>query len=85
MQRQTYSMHKNRPLIKPMILVTTTGYIVDVFGPYFADSKNNDACIMKTILVRLNLMKIIIYPELFLEHVTIFSAKEKFRFFKKST
>lgn len=25
-QRQTYSMHKHRPLLKPMIILTTTGY-----------------------------------------------------------
>ncbi|XP_060081090.1 scavenger receptor cysteine-rich type 1 protein M160-like [Ylistrum balloti] len=49
-QRRSYSMHKHRPLVKPMIFVTTTGYIVSVLGPYFADSKNNDASILNQIL-----------------------------------
>lgn len=50
-QRQSYSMHKHRPLLKPMILVTSTGYIVDVFGPYLADGNNNDANILNNLLV----------------------------------
>lgn len=33
-----------------MMLVTTTGYILYVFGPYFSDSKNNDANIFTHIL-----------------------------------
>ncbi|XP_056022083.1 uncharacterized protein LOC125673390 [Ostrea edulis] len=45
--RRSYSMHKHRPLIKPMMVVTTSGYIVSVLGPYLADSKNNDANILK--------------------------------------
>ncbi|XP_033729800.1 uncharacterized protein LOC117318996 [Pecten maximus] len=46
-QRRSYSMHKTRPLVKPMMYVTTTGYIVSVLGPYLADYKNNDANILK--------------------------------------
>lgn len=46
-QRRTYSMHKNRPLVKPMIIVSTTGYIISILGPYLADHKNNDAGILK--------------------------------------
>ena len=34
-QRRTYSIHKGRHLVKSMMLVTTTEYIVDVLGPYF--------------------------------------------------
>lgn len=30
-----------------MIVVTATGYIVSVLGPYLADSKNNDASILR--------------------------------------
>lgn len=45
--RRSYSMHKHRPLVKPMMVVTTTGYIVSVLGPYLADSKNNDASILR--------------------------------------
>ncbi|CAF3390049.1 unnamed protein product [Rotaria sp. Silwood2] len=50
LQRRTYSMHKGRPLLKPMLVVTTTGYIVSCLGPYFADYKNNDAAITKHII-----------------------------------
>jgi len=35
-QRSTYSLHKNRPLMKPFMIVTTTGYIIDIFVPYLA-------------------------------------------------
>ncbi|VDI02501.1 Hypothetical predicted protein [Mytilus galloprovincialis] len=49
-QRRTFSMHKHRPLVKPMVFVTTTGYFVSVMGPYLADSKNNDANILKHII-----------------------------------
>ncbi|CAG2229897.1 unnamed protein product [Mytilus edulis] len=37
-QRRTFSMHKHRPLVKPMVFVTTTGYFVSVMGPYLADN-----------------------------------------------
>ena len=40
-------MHKNRPLVKPMIIVSSTGYIISILGPYLADHKNNDAGILK--------------------------------------
>ena len=49
-QRSTYSMHKHRNLVKPMMLISTTGYIVSVIGPYLCNSKNNDASILNTIL-----------------------------------
>ena len=49
-QRRSYSMHKERPLVKPMIITTTTGYFVTVVGPYLADSKNNDSSILNHIL-----------------------------------
>ena len=37
LQWRTYSMHKGRPLLKPLLVVTTTGYIVSCLGPYLAD------------------------------------------------
>ena len=49
-QRRTYSVHKGRPLVKPMVVVTTTGYFVTIMSPYFADSKHNDACILSNML-----------------------------------
>lgn len=35
--RRSYSLHKHRPLLKPMMVVTTTGYIVSILGPYLSD------------------------------------------------
>ena len=52
LQRRTYSMQKGRPLIKPMLITTTTGYIVSCMGPYFAGYKNNDAEIAKHIIYK---------------------------------
>ncbi|KAJ8314676.1 hypothetical protein KUTeg_006826, partial [Tegillarca granosa] len=46
-QRKSYSLHKNRPLVKPMMIVGTDGYILSVIGPYMADFYNNDANIVK--------------------------------------
>ena len=46
-QKKTYSMHKGRSLVKPMMLVGTDGYILNVLGPYYADGYNNDASIIK--------------------------------------
>ena len=47
-QRKTYSMHKGRPLVKPMVIVSTSGYYISVLGPYLA--RNNDASILNYIL-----------------------------------
>lgn len=44
-------MQKKRSLIKPMVMVTTTGYIVTIFGPFFSDSRNNDASILKSVML----------------------------------
>lgn len=49
-QRRTFSLHKGRPLIKPMIIVSTTGYFITILGPYLADHKNNDASILTHII-----------------------------------
>lgn len=42
-QRRSYSVHKGKPLLKPMMLVASDGYILTVLGPYLADGKNSDA------------------------------------------
>jgi hypothetical protein len=42
LQRKLFSLHKGRPLIKPMMIVATDGYIVSAIGPYYADWRNND-------------------------------------------
>lgn len=41
-------MHKGRPLVKPLIIVSTTGYYLSVMGPYLA--RNNDASILKHVV-----------------------------------
>lgn len=43
-QRKTYSGQKKRHLIKPFVMCTADGYIIDVFGPYQAT--HNDATIL---------------------------------------
>jgi hypothetical protein len=48
--RRSYSLHKHRPLVKLMLVVTTTGYIVSVLGPYLADTKNSDANILNSMI-----------------------------------
>ncbi|RVE44543.1 hypothetical protein evm_010809 [Chilo suppressalis] len=47
-QKETYSLHKYRNLVKPLLIVCCDGYILDVFGPYAATT--NDATIMNSIL-----------------------------------
>lgn len=36
-------MHKGRHLIKPALIVAPDGYILAIHGPYFSDSRNNNA------------------------------------------
>lgn len=43
-QRKTYSEQKKRHLVKPMVICTTDGYIVDIFGPF--EACLNDARIL---------------------------------------
>lgn len=47
LQRKTYSIHKGRPLVKPMMVVGSDGYILSMLGPYYGGHKNNDAAITK--------------------------------------
>ncbi|WAR05886.1 hypothetical protein MAR_021255 [Mya arenaria] len=49
-QRRSYNMHKGRPLVKPMVIVTTSGHYMSVLGPYLSDEKNNDAKILNHII-----------------------------------
>jgi len=50
LQKMTYSLHKFRNLVKPMMVISTTGYILAVEGLFFADNGNNDANILKSML-----------------------------------
>lgn len=49
-QRRTFPMDKVQPLLKPMILVSSDGYILDVLDPYSADGENDDANILTSIM-----------------------------------
>ncbi|XP_021943615.1 uncharacterized protein LOC110842214 [Folsomia candida] len=51
-QRRTFSLHKFRNLVKPMLIVFADGYILDADGPWFSDFKNNDANILEKIVNR---------------------------------
>lgn len=41
--RQSFCLHKGDHLVKPIMVVTPDGWILDVHGPYYADGKINDA------------------------------------------
>lgn len=45
--RQSFSVHKGRHLVKPVLVVAPNGFILDIHGPYFYNSRNNDAAIFK--------------------------------------
>lgn len=45
-QKQSYSLHKFRILLKPFLIICTDGYTVDVTGPHAATT--SDATIMNT-------------------------------------
>ena len=47
-QRKSYSGHKKYPLVKPVTICTTDGFVVDVSGPFLATE--NDASIMKKVM-----------------------------------
>ena len=50
-QRKTFNLQKKRSLIKPMVMVTITEYIVTIFGPFFSDFQYNDASILKHVML----------------------------------
>ena len=47
-QRKSYSVQKGRHLVKPYVLCTTDGQIVDIYGLY--EATKNDATILLDIL-----------------------------------
>ena len=51
LRRRTFSIHKSRLSIKPMMTVATNGCIISTMGPYLSDFKNNDALMMKYIVL----------------------------------
>ncbi|KAJ8673315.1 hypothetical protein QAD02_004577 [Eretmocerus hayati] len=44
--RQSFSLHKHRHLLKPIVIVAPDGRILCILGPYFSDSRNNDAQVL---------------------------------------
>ncbi|CAF5196082.1 unnamed protein product, partial [Rotaria magnacalcarata] len=51
-QRKSFNLYKKRSLLKPMIIVSTTGYVIACIGPFCSNYSNNDASIMNNILHR---------------------------------
>lgn len=49
-QRRTYCLPKKKNLIKPMMLVFGSGYILEAEGPFYSDHRNNDAKILEYIM-----------------------------------
>lgn len=45
--RQSFSLHKGRHLVKPALIVAPDGYILEIQGPYFSDTRNNDAAMLR--------------------------------------
>ena len=45
-----HTHHKGKPLVKPMMIVSSTGYIISVMGPFLGDGHNNDAEITKNMI-----------------------------------
>lgn len=57
-QKKSWSVHKNRNLVKPMVVVSPDGYIVDIFCTYAATA--NDAKIIETVFAtELDIMRIL--------------------------
>ena len=52
MQRRTYNIYKHQSLVKPLLITTTTGYVIAAYGPYLSDSSNTDAAIQKDIPIK---------------------------------
>ena len=49
-QRRSYSLQKGFPLVKPLIIMSSTEYFMESFGPYFTDGKNNSANILNVMI-----------------------------------
>lgn len=49
-QKKTFSGQKNRNFVRPMVCVTTNGYIIDILGPF--EAVKNDAKCMLEIMQR---------------------------------
>ena len=50
-QHKIFNMQKKRSLVKSMVTTTANGYILTIFGPFYSDFHNNDASILKYVLL----------------------------------
>jgi hypothetical protein len=50
-QKQTWCEQKKRNVLKPMMAVLEDGYVIAAPGPYLSNYHNNDANIMKSLLI----------------------------------
>lgn len=64
LQRLLYSGQKKRHLIKPFVVCTSNGYIIDVYGPFAATA--NDASILLYLMNHSSLKDIAIPNDLFI-------------------
>ena len=48
--QRPYSVHKGRPLVKPMMMAASEGYILSLLGPHLADGHNGYATIPEHML-----------------------------------
>lgn len=64
-QKLTYNAQKSSNFLRPMMCVTTNGYIIDVFGPFEA-VKNDAKCMLKILETDLNETEIIRSGDVFL-------------------
>jgi hypothetical protein len=49
-QKLTWSVHKKRNLVKPMMICLSSGHVIAVPGPYYTNGRNNDASILNSLL-----------------------------------
>lgn len=50
--RQSYCLHKGHHLIKLVLIVDLDGFVLEIQGPYFSDSRNNDASLLQNEFLR---------------------------------
>ncbi len=61
LQRELYSSQKSRHLVKPFVICTTDGFIVDIYGLY--EANKNDAKILSEIFKTSNDLRDILKPD----------------------
>lgn len=62
LQRITFSMQKGRNLLKPMMICSPSGYIVDAAGLYCSNGRHNDAAILRHMFKDPNVISSLVRP-----------------------